>query len=77
MEETIFLGNGWQDDYGTNISINLEKLEQAIKSGKLGTNAYGDIRLRVQKLHTPNDRSKATHYVAVPKPPKPKDDLPF
>ena len=74
MEETIFLGNGWQDQYGTNISINVEKLEQAIRSGKLETNSYGDIRLRVGKLKTPNEKSKATHWVAVPKP---KNDNPF
>jgi hypothetical protein len=74
MEETIYLGNGWQDDYGTNISINLEKLEQAIRSGKLEKNSYGDVRLRVGKLKSQNEKSKATHWVAVPKP---KNDLPF
>jgi hypothetical protein len=74
MEETIYLGNGWQDDYGVNISINLEKLEQAIRSGRLEKNSYGDIRLRVGKLKSQNEKSKATHWVAVPKP---KNDLPF
>jgi hypothetical protein len=74
MEETIYLGNGWEDQYGTNISINLEKLEQAIRSGKLEKNSYGDIRLRVGKLKSQNEKSKATHWVAVPKP---KNDLPF
>lgn len=74
MEETIYLGNGWEDQYGTNISINLEKLEQAIRSGKLEKNKYGDVRLRVQRLNSPNEKSKATHYVAVPKP---KNDNPF
>jgi hypothetical protein len=74
MEETIYLGNGWEDQYGTNISINIEKLEQAIRSGKLEKNSYGDIRLRVGKLKSQNEKSKATHWVAVPKP---KNDLPF
>jgi hypothetical protein len=74
MEETIYLGNGWEDQYGTNISINLEKLEQAIRSGKLEKNSYGDVRLRVGKLKSQNEKSKATHWVAVPKP---KNDLPF
>jgi len=74
MEETIYLGNGWEDQYGTNISINLEKLEQAIRSGRLEKNSYGDIRLRVGKLKSQNEKSKATHWVAVPKP---KNDLPF
>lgn len=74
MEETTYLGNGWEDQYGLNISINLEKLEQAIRSGKLEKNSYGDIRLRVGKLKSQNEKSKATHWVAVPKP---KNDLPF
>jgi len=74
MEETIYLGNGWEDQYGTNISINLEKLEQAIRSGRLEKNSYGDVRLRVGKLKSQNEKSKATHWVAVPKP---KNDLPF
>jgi hypothetical protein len=74
MEETIYLGNGWEDQYGTNISINLEKLEQAIRSGKLEKNSYGDVRLRVGKLKSQNEKSKATHWVAVPKP---KNDNPF
>ena len=74
MEETIYLGNGWEDQYGTNISINLEKLEQAIRSGRLEKNSYGDVRLRVGKIKSQNEKSKATHWVAVPKP---KNDLPF
>lgn len=74
MTETIYLGNGWEDQYGNNVSINIEKLNQAIASGKLEVNKYGDVKLRVGKLKTPNEKSKATHYVAVPKP---KSDLPF
>jgi hypothetical protein len=70
MEEITFLGNAWSDDYGINVTINLEKFEQAIRTGKLEKNKYGDVRIRVQKLKAPNDKSKATHYVAVPKPPK-------
>jgi hypothetical protein len=75
MEEITFLGNAWSDDYGVNVTINLEKFEQAIRTGKLEKNKYGDVRLRVQRLKEPNEKSKATHYVAVPKP-KPTD-LPF
>ena len=72
--ETVFLGNAWEDQYGLNITINLEKFEQAIRLGQLEKNKYGDVRLRVQRLNSTNEKSKATHYVAVPKP---KNDLPF
>jgi hypothetical protein len=72
--ETTYLGNGWSDDYGLNVSINIEKLNEAIKSGKLEVNKYGDVRLRVQKLKQQNEKSKATHSVAVPKP---KVEAPF
>ena len=70
MEEITFLGNAWSDDYGLNITVNVEKFKQALNDGKLEINKYGDVRIRVQKLHTPNEKSKATHYVAVPRPPK-------
>lgn len=73
MEEIIYLGNAWEDTYGINVTVNLEKFEQAIRMGKLEKNSYGDVKIRVQKLKTPNERSKATHYVAVPKP----KELPF
>jgi hypothetical protein len=72
--ETTYLGNGWEDQYGMNVSINIEKLNEAIKSGKLEVNKYGDVRLRVQKLKAQNEKSKATHSVAVPKP---KVEAPF
>jgi hypothetical protein len=72
--ETTYLGNGWEDQYGMNVSINIEKLNEAIKSGKLEVNKYGDVRLRVQKLKQQNEKSKATHSVAVPKP---KVEAPF
>lgn len=72
--ETIYLGNGWEDQYGSNLSINIEKLNQAIKDGKLTIDKWGDVKIRLGKLKQPNEKSKATHYVAVPKP---KNDLPF
>jgi hypothetical protein len=74
MTETIYLGNAWEDQYGLNVSINLEKLNQAISNGKLEKNQYGDVKIRLGKLKQPNEKSKATHFVAVPKP---KNDLPF
>ena len=77
MDEITFLGNAWSDDYGLNITVNVEKFKQALADGRLEINKYGDVRIRVQKLKTQNDRSKATHYVAVPRPPKEKYDFPF
>ena len=74
MTETIYLGNAWEDQYGMNASINLEKLNEAISTGKLEKNQYGNVKIRLGKLKQPNEKSKATHYVAVPKP---KNDLPF
>jgi len=84
MEETIYLGNAWEDQYGLNVSINVEKFNEALRAGRLEVNKYGDVKVRVGKLKTQNERSKATHYVAVPKEQRevfPKadtlDDLPF
>lgn len=84
MEETIYLGNAWEDQYGLNVSINVEKFNEALRAGRLQVNKYGDVKIRVGKLKTQNERSKATHYVAVPKEKReefPKadtlDDLPF
>jgi len=74
MTETIYLGNAWENQYGLNVSINIEKLNQAIATGKLEVNKYGDVKINVGKLKQVNEKSKATHYVAVPKP---KNDLPF
>ena len=73
--ETIYLGNGWEDQYGSNLSINIEKLNQAIKDGKLELNKFGDVKIRLGKLKQVNEKSKATHFVAVPKPKN--DNLPF
>lgn len=72
--ETIYLGNGWENQYGLNVSINIEKLNQAIATGKLEVNEYGNVKINVGKLKQINEKSKATHFVAVPKP---KNDLPF
>lgn len=86
MEETIYLGNAWEDQYGLNVSINVEKFNEALRTGRLTVNKYGDVKIRVGKLKAQNERSKATHYVAIPKD-KPQDgtftakplndDLPF
>ena len=75
MTEKIYLGNGWENQYGLKVSINIEKLNQAIATGKLEVNKYGNVKINVGKLKQPNEKSKATHFVAVPKPKN--DSLPF
>ena len=48
MDEITFLGNAWSDDYGLNITVNVDKFKQALSDGKLDINKYGDVRIRVQ-----------------------------
>ena len=68
-----YFGNGWEDQYGMNISINLEILKKAIADGKLEINSYGDVKLRIGKRQSPHEKSKATHFICNQKP----KDLPF
>jgi len=56
MDEITFLGNAWSDDYGLNVTVNVEKFKQAIADGSLEINKYGDVRIRVQQLKQVNDR---------------------
>lgn len=65
---TNYIGNGWENEYGLNLSINITKLQEAIKSGELVVNNYGDVRINCNKMKAPNEKSKATHSVSVPKP---------
>ena len=55
MTETIYLGNGWENQYGLNVSINIEKLNQAIATGKLEVLKYGDVKINVGKLMQVNE----------------------
>jgi len=73
LMEKIYFGNGWSDDYGMNISINIKQIQEALESGKLEMNSYGDIKLRIGKRMTPHEKSKATHFICNQKP----KDLPF
>ncbi len=43
-------GQGWENEYGLNLSININKLNEAIKSGELVVNQYGDVRIRKGKF---------------------------
>lgn len=62
MSEKNYVGNGWErsTQYGifTSLSLNLEKLNG------LPTDKYGNIRLTLGRLKTPNKTSKATHWIA-------------
>lgn len=64
---TNYIGNGWENKYGLNLSININKLQEAIKSGELVVNNYGDVRINCNKMKAPNEKSKATHSVSIPK----------
>lgn len=74
MENNNYLGTGWEDQYGLNITINVDKFNKALQDGLITINNYGDVKIRVSKLKQQNERSKATHFVSVPKS---KNDLPF
>ena len=65
---TTYIGNGWENEYGLNLSININKLNEAIKSGELVVNQYGDVRVNCNKMKSPHEKSKATHALSVPKP---------
>jgi len=73
MTDKLYFGNGWEDQYGMNISINIKAIQEALESGKLEMNSYGDIKLRVGKRQAPHEKSKATHFISNQKP----KDLPF
>ena len=59
MANKIYVGNGWSHKFGVNISVKKEELD------KLPVNKYGDILLEVVQLRELNEKTKATHYVAV------------
>jgi hypothetical protein len=62
-------GNGWENQYGgVRVSVNLEQLNM------LPVDKYGNVSLFVQKRKSPDEKSKATHFV---KENKPKEEAPF
>ena len=73
---TTYIGNGWENEYGINLSINIKKLNDAISSGELIVNQYGDVRINCKKMKAPHEKSRATHAISVPQPKK-VEDLPF
>ena len=65
---TTYIGNGWENEYGINLSINIKKLNDAIESGEIAVNQYGDVRINCNKMKAPHEKSKATHAISLPKP---------
>jgi len=65
---TTYIGNGWENEYGLNLSINIKKLQDAIESGEIAVNQYGDVRINCNKMKAPHEKSKATHAISLPKP---------
>jgi len=47
---TTYIGNAWENEYGLNLSLNIKKLNDAIESGELIVNQYGDVRFNCNKM---------------------------
>ncbi len=62
MEKDNYVGTGWENQYGINVSINLEKIKQ------LTPDAYGNVKVYVGKRKEVDAKSKATHWVKESKP---------
>ena len=62
MEQDNYVGTGWENQYGINVSINLEKIKA------LTPDAYGNVKVYVGKRKSPDEKSKATHWVKESKP---------
>lgn len=59
-----FVGSGWEkkfDNGGSAISISVD----LAKVNNLPVDKYGSVRLSVSTRKTPDEKSKATHSVAV------------
>jgi len=63
-----YLGTGWENQYGINVSLNLEKLKA------LPVDNYGNIKVYVGKRKEVDAKSKATHWVKESKPFEKKQD---
>lgn len=75
MEKDKYVGKGWENKYGISVQVNLKELQS------LPVDNYGNVRIYVGKRKSPDEKSKATHWVKEQKPfeknDQPKDDLPF
>lgn len=57
-----YVGTGWENQYGINVSINLEKIKN------LPVDNYGNVKVYVGKRKSVDEKSKATHWVKESKP---------
>lgn len=57
-----YVGTGWENQYGINVSLNIEKLKL------LPVDAYGNIKVYVGKRKEIDEKSKATHWAKESKP---------
>jgi hypothetical protein len=64
MADKTYVGVGWEkkfNDGGSAISISVKLVDV----NKLAVDKYGNVRLVVATRRTPDEKSKATHSVAV------------
>ena len=66
-----YCGTAWENQYGINVSLNLEKLKQ------MPVDAYGNVKVYVGKRKEVDAKSKATHWVKESKPFTPKPAAEF
>lgn len=57
-----YVGTGWENQYGINVSLNLEKIKA------LTPDAYGNVKVYVGKRKSVDEKSKSTHWVKESKP---------
>ncbi|CAB4142083.1 hypothetical protein UFOVP697_2 [uncultured Caudovirales phage] len=62
MQDEVYVGKGWENTYGINVEINVEKLLQLPKD------QYGNVKLYLGKRKQQDEKSKATHFVKERKP---------
>lgn len=55
-----YVGKGWENKSGISISIKKDEFDKLTP-----VNSYGDVRLFVGRSKQPDERSGATHWVAV------------
>jgi hypothetical protein len=69
MENDKFVGKGWVNQYGgIKIQLKLEEIQS------LPVNQWGDVELYVGQRKSPDEKSKATHYVKYSQPQNPAMD---
>ena len=62
QKQDNYVGTAWENQYGINVSLNLEKLKA------MPVDAYGNVKVYVGKRKEIDTKSKATHWVKESKP---------